>query len=322
MIELKNISKSYGSLKVVEDLSLAVAEGEITVLIGPSGCGKTTTLEMINGLVKPDEGEIIVDQENIATADIISLRRRIGYVIQEVGLFPHYTVRENISVLPKLLKWDQVRINSRIEELLTLVNLDGNILEKYPHRLSGGQQQRVGVARALAADPKYLLMDEPFGAIDPINRAHLQDEFLRIHNRLKKTVVFVTHDMDEALKMGDRIAVMNRGKLLQYDSPLNILRNPAGNFIEQFVGTRQLMKALSLLTIGDLPTEIFSSAGEEQITGATVCERLFVDTDLQSALEKLLTSECNQLPVVDKNNKLVGLLSLSAVKNYLVKGLD
>ncbi|MFQ5583869.1 MAG: ABC transporter ATP-binding protein [Calditrichia bacterium] len=320
MIELRNISKSYGSLKVVDDLSLAVARGEITVLIGPSGCGKTTTLEMINGLVTPDEGEIIVDQENIAAADIISLRRRIGYVIQEIGLFPHYTVRENISVVPKLLKWDQARINSRIEELLGLVNLGKDVLEKYPHQLSGGQQQRVGVARALAADPQYLLMDEPFGAIDPINRVHLQDEFLRIQNRLKKTVVFVTHDMDEALKMGERIAVMNRGRLLQYDSPLNILRNPAGDFIEQFVGSRQLMKTLSLLTIADLPPEIYQLSGEEQVTAETAQQLLSVDSDLQLALEKLLTSKSPQLTVVDKNNIQIGLLTLSAFKSYLVKG--
>jgi osmoprotectant transport system ATP-binding protein len=252
MIELQKVNKRYGSLIVVQDFSLVFPAREITVLIGPSGCGKTTTLEMINGLVKPDSGKIFVGGEDLETTDLIRLRRKIGYVIQEVGLFPHYTVYDNIALIPRLLKWDEKRTRQRINELLELVNILPDRLDKYPAQLSGGQQQRVGVARALAADPEYLLMDEPFSAIDPINRHRLQDEFLRIQKQLHKTVVFVTHDMDEALKLGDRIAVLHRGRLIQYDTPLGILHNPEQKFVSDFVGKDRFLKTLRILRVQDL----------------------------------------------------------------------
>jgi len=255
MIELKNLIKSYGNLPVINDLSLKFPSGKITVLVGPSGCGKTTTLEMINGLVKPDRGMVLIDGQNIAESDIITLRRRIGYVIQEAGLFPHYTVFDNIALVPRLLKWDESRVNKRVTALLELINIPQNRLEKYPAQLSGGQQQRVGVARALAADPEYLLMDEPFSALDPINRKHLQDEFLRIQSTVQKTVVFVTHDINEALKIGDYIAVMNRGKIVQFATPLEILQNPADNFVRDFVGESRRLKMLQFSTVEAILTD-------------------------------------------------------------------
>jgi len=316
MIELNSITKSYNNIKVVDNLSITITEGEITVLIGPSGCGKTTTLEMINGLIKHDSGEIYIDGQNITAADLISLRRRIGYVIQEVGLFPHYTVFENITTVLSLLKWDKSRIKSRVDELLKLVNLSASSFDKYPHQLSGGQQQRVGVARALAANPDYLLMDEPFGALDPINRAHLQDEFLRIQNQLKKTVVFVTHDMDEALKMGDRIAVMNNGELLQYDTPLNLLRNPSNEFVKQFVGSKKIMKALPLITISELPEEFLQLIRKEDLSQKEKIT-VSINSNLQSVLETFLKAKDYSLSVIDESNKQIGVLSFSLFKKYL-----
>lgn len=252
MIRLQNICKAYGALTVIERLSMTIPSGEITVLIGPSGCGKTTLLEMINGLIPPDRGNIFIGEQNLREIDGISLRRRIGYVIQEVGLFPHYTVYDNIALVPRLLRWDEARIRNRVNELIELVNIPTDRLEKYPSQLSGGQQQRVGVARALAANPDYLLMDEPFSAIDPINRERLQDEFLRIQANLGKTVVFVTHDMNEAMKIGDRIAIINKGKVIQYDTPLQLLKSPADPFVKEFVGRHRHFKALQFMTVKDL----------------------------------------------------------------------
>ncbi len=249
MIELKNLIKSYGNRPVINDLSLKFPSGKITVLVGPSGCGKTTTLEMINGLVKPGQGGVLIDGKDIAESNIIALRRRIGYVVQEAGLFPHYTVFDNIALVPRLLKWDESRVNRRVSEMLELINIPQNHLQKYPAQLSGGQRQRVGVARALAADPEYLLMDEPFSALDPINRKHLQDEFLRIQSAVQKTVVFVTHDINEALKIGDNIAVMNRGKIVQFATPLEILQNPADKFVRDFVGESRNLKMLQISTV-------------------------------------------------------------------------
>lgn len=252
MIRLENVTKTYGSLRVIDSLSMSIETGKLTVLIGPSGCGKTTLLEMMNGLIRPDAGEIWVGEENLKNTDVISLRKRIGYVIQEVGLFPHYTVFENIALVPRLLKWEESRIRDRVAELTELVNIPEDRLTKYPAQLSGGQQQRVGVARALAADPEYLLMDEPFSAIDPINRERLQEEFLSIQERLRKTVVFVTHDMNEAIKMGDKLAILQKGKLLQYASPLELLLRPANQFVEDFVGRHRHFKSLQFMRTGEL----------------------------------------------------------------------
>ncbi len=266
MIEFKNVSKTYpGSTKpVVDGLSFEVLDGEICVLVGPSGCGKTTSMRMINRLIEPSSGQILIDGEPNTAMSGTKLRRKIGYAIQQIGLFPHRTIADNIAIVPQLLDWDKSRIKSRIEELLELVGLEpGQYRGRYPAELSGGQQQRVGVARALAADPPIMLMDEPFGAVDPINRSRLQDEFLRIQQEIRKTIVFVTHDIDEAIKMGDRIAILKEGGVLaQYDTPEEILTNPASNFVNDFVGKDRILKRLSLLRVGDMDLDPANGNGE------------------------------------------------------------
>jgi osmoprotectant transport system ATP-binding protein len=259
MIEFKGVSKTYpgSDTSVVNDLSLRVPEGEICVLVGPSGCGKTTTMRMVNRLIEPTDGEILIDCEPNTAMSGTQLRRKIGYAIQQIGLFPHRTIAENIATVPSLLGWDKGRIRSRVDELLELVGLDPNdYRSRYPAELSGGQQQRVGVARAMAADPPIMLMDEPFGAVDPITRERLQDEFLNIQQNIKKTIVFVTHDIDEAIKIGDKIAILKQGGFLaQYDTPENILANPNSEFVASFVGNDRILKRLSLTRVGDLQLE-------------------------------------------------------------------
>ena len=245
MIELRNITKIYGDHVAVDDLSIIVDDGEVAVLIGPSGCGKTTTLRMINRLIEPTSGQILIDGVDATTLKPEQLRRHIGYAIQSVGLFPHLTVAENIATVPKLLGWKADRIVKRASELLELVGLDSSqYAGKYPRQLSGGEAQRVGVARALAADPPVLLMDEPFGAVDPLNRDRLQVEFVKIQRELKKTVVFVTHDVDEAIRLADKIALMRLGHLEQYDSPETLLDHPASKFVHDFVGADAALKRL------------------------------------------------------------------------------
>jgi osmoprotectant transport system ATP-binding protein len=258
-IELEQVSKRYGDRPgggqvAVDDLSLEVPAGSICVLVGPSGCGKTTTLKMINRLVVPTSGRILIDGLDIATRDETELRRSIGYVIQQVGLFPHLTVAENVATVPRLLGWSPGRQRERTEELLALVGLDPAVHpNRYPAQLSGGERQRVGVARALAADPPIMLMDEPFGAVDPIVRERLQNEFLRLQEGLAKTIVFVTHDIDEAIKIGDRIAVMeDGGRLAQYGPPAEVLAAPASPFVARFVGVDRGLKRLSLGRVGEL----------------------------------------------------------------------
>jgi osmoprotectant transport system ATP-binding protein len=259
MISLRNVSKRYDSAAAgaaVEDLSLDVAEGETVVLVGPSGCGKTTTMKMINRLIEPTSGHIVVNGTDVLDQDPVGLRRNIGYVIQSVGLMPHRTVADNIAMVPKLLDWDQGRIAKRIDELAGIFDLDRELLPRYPAELSGGQRQRVGVARALAADPPVMLMDEPFAAVDPIVRARLQDQFLDIQERLRKTIVFVTHDIDEAIKMADRIAILNRGAHVeQYAPPEEILRAPANGFVQDFVGAERGLKRLALIKVSEIEVE-------------------------------------------------------------------
>ncbi|MGZ8626731.1 MAG: ABC transporter ATP-binding protein [Actinomycetota bacterium] len=257
-ISLRHVSKSYGqgTDAAVEDLSLDVPRGATVMLVGPSGCGKTTTLKMINRLIEPSSGTIEVDGHDVMRRDPVELRRGIGYVIQHVGLLPHRTIYDNIATVPQLLGWDRARIRERVHERATLLDLDEAFLERYPAELSGGQRQRVGVARALGADPPILLMDEPFGAVDPIVRARLQDEFAALRTRLGKTVVFVTHDVDEAIKLGDRIAIMNvGGRVEQYAPPEEILRDPASEFVERFVGAERGLKRLSLIRVADVGVE-------------------------------------------------------------------
>ncbi len=246
MIALQNVCKKYGEKIAVDNLSIIFDQGTVSVLVGPSGCGKTTTLRMINRMVEADTGEIRIRGRSINEYNPVMLRRAMGYVIQEVGLFPHYTVYDNIAVIPRLLKWNDARIHKRVMELLDLVTLDESFCEEYPVQLSGGERQRVGLARALAADPDILLMDEPFGAIDPINRITLQDTLIDIQERIQKTIVLVTHDINEALKVGDRIAIMNEGTLVRYDTPENILFEPGGKLVEMLLGHDRNLKALSL----------------------------------------------------------------------------
>jgi osmoprotectant transport system ATP-binding protein len=258
MISLRGVSKRFRGAKgpAVTDLTMDVNDGETVVLVGPSGCGKTTTMKMINRLVEPTEGEILVDGKNVLTQDPVKLRRGIGYVIQSVGLLPHRSVAQNIATVPSLVGWDEARTKKRVAELAAMLELDDELLDRYPAELSGGQRQRVGVARALAVDPPVMLMDEPFGAVDPIVRGRLQDQFLDLQRTLEKTIVFVTHDVDEAIKMADRIAILNRGGIVeQFASPEEILRAPANEFVEQFVGAERGLKRLALTRVADIAVE-------------------------------------------------------------------
>jgi osmoprotectant transport system ATP-binding protein len=275
MISLKNVTKRFHNSgpPAVSDLSMDVEDGETVVLVGPSGCGKTTTMKMINRLVEPTSGSITVDGTDVMKQDPVKLRRNIGYVIQSIGLMPHRTIAENISTVPRLLGWDHKRIQGRVLELLEIFDLEEEMLKRYPNELSGGQRQRVGVARALAADPPVMLMDEPFGAVDPIVRARLQDQFRAIQDRLRKTIVFVTHDIDEAIKMADRIAILNQGGIIeQYAPPEDILREPANDFVRRFVGAERGLKRLALMKVADIGVEegpvVAPSAGPREALSA------------------------------------------------------
>ncbi|MFI6928595.1 ABC transporter ATP-binding protein [Nonomuraea spiralis] len=256
-IELRSLTKHYEgqAAPAVDDVTLDIPAGELVVFVGPSGCGKTTTMKMINRLVEPTSGEIRIGGQDVLSLDPDQLRRHIGYAIQQVGLFPHQTVAQNIGLVPKLLGWPSAKIEARVEELLALVSLDPSIFrDRYPRQLSGGQQQRVGVARALAADPPVMLMDEPFGATDPITREHLQNELVRLQKQLRKTIIFVTHDFEEAIKLGDRIAILReRSHIAQYDTPAAILADPADDYVAGFIGQDGTLKRLALLQVADIP---------------------------------------------------------------------
>jgi osmoprotectant transport system ATP-binding protein len=260
MIKFENVTKMYPgtSAPAVDNLSFTVPTGEICTIVGPSGCGKTTTMKMVNRLIEPSGGDIYVLDErgelrNVLEMDPILLRRSIGYIIQQIGLFPHRTILQNIGTVPELLGWDEARIRRRAEELLEMMNMSLEYLDRYPHELSGGERQRIGVARGMATDPPVMLMDEPFGAIDPINRNVLQNEFLRLQQEIKKTILFVTHDIDEAIKMGDKICILNEGGILeQFDSPSHILSHPANEFVEDFVGADRALKRLNLVRVEEV----------------------------------------------------------------------
>lgn len=363
MIEFKNVVKQYpNGFRAVDNLNLNVRDGEITVLIGPSGCGKTTSMRMINRLISISSGEILIDGRPNTEIPAEELRRQIGYAIQQIGLLPHMTVADNIAIVPRLLKWDENRIIQRINTLLELVGLDPDITrDKYPRQLSGGQQQRVGVARALGADPPIMLMDEPFGAVDPITREILQAEFLQIQERVGKTIIFVTHDIDEAIKMGDRIAIMRDGHLVQYDTPDTILAHPKNRFVRDFVGTDRTLKRLGLVRIKKLmetnpPTctidstidevrQCFVDYGvrsifvvdkddgelkgwidkEEVEQGDSLLDAMFEasyvdisvrqDATAREALSAMVARGFRVTPVVDRDGKLVGTITLKALQD-------
>lgn len=294
MIRLLDVSKTYPGTtsEAVSPLNMEINRGEFVVLVGPSGCGKTTTLRMINRLVEPSGGEIWIDGKDVTHGDPDDLRRHIGYVIQQVGLIPHMSIGQNVGLVPKMLGWDKSDIASRVDELLELVGLDPAVYRsRYPRQLSGGQQQRVGVARALAADPPIMLMDEPFGAIDPITRDRLQDEFLQLQARIRKTIVFVTHDVDEALRLGDRIAIFADGsRLAQFASPLEILTNPADDFVRTFIGEGAAIRRLSLLAVGDLKSRHVDAASQSDLI-------VKPDETVAAVLEKMLANGAEHVTV-------------------------
>ena len=302
MIEIDQVSKSYGERRVVDRLSLTVGAGELCVLIGTSGCGKSTTLRMINRLLPSDSGSIRVGGEDVASVPAEALRRRIGYAIQSIGLFPHWTVADNIATVPRLLKWREARVRDRVGELLELFRLDPpTYRSKYPHQLSGGEQQRVGVARALAADPELLLMDEPFAAVDPITRDALQAELAHIHRATGKTIVFVTHDIEEALRLATRIAIMDSGRIVQLGEPLDILEHPVNDFVRDFLGHQGLgLKLLSVRRIADRLRRDETAEGEP----------LALDASLGEALSAMTTRHTDRLPVSDTEGRKIGVIAL------------
>lgn len=308
-IDLRGIRKEYPDGTVaVTGLDLRIAAGELVVLIGPSGCGKSTVLRMINRLIEPTAGTINLDGSDVTRMDPVQLRRRIGYIIQNVGLFPHQTIRANVATVPRLLGWPRSRIRDRVDELLDLVGLDpGQFGDRYPHELSGGQRQRVGVARALAADPVVLLMDEPFSAVDPIVRARLQEEFLRLQAEVRKTIVLVTHDLDEAVRLGDRIAVLSHGGLLeQYADPVTLLGAPGSDFVRRFVGADRGVRRLA---VTPLSTAMLDPAPpDREVQPADEAPSLPLGASLYDALALLLTSDVARIRVTDEGRP-VGWLS-------------
>jgi osmoprotectant transport system ATP-binding protein len=307
MITLEAVTKEYGGRVAVGSLSMEIADGEIVMLVGPSGCGKTTTLKMINRLVEPTSGVIRIDGRETHAMEPTTLRRTIGYVIQQVGLFPHLTVAENIATVPRLLRWDRRRIASRVEELLTLIGLPPEeFAGRLPSELSGGQRQRVGVARALGADPPVLLMDEPFGAIDPVTRERLQGELRRLQTVLKKTIVFVTHDIDEAIRLGDRVALLDIGaRLAQYDTPEHLLSAPAEAFVESFLGGGRLVRRLALVPLREAPLAA--------VDGRSPAMRIGIDATLRDALDAVLRAADGTVAVVD-GDRIAGIVDADVIR--------
>lgn len=307
VIKLDHVGKRYGENVAVGDLSLEIGEGEIVMLVGPSGCGKTTTLRMINRLIEPTSGTITIDGRDTRSVDATTLRRGIGYVIQQVGLFPHMTVAENIATVPRLLGWDRKRTAQRVEELLTLVGLDPSEYgQRLPGELSGGQRQRVGVARALGADPPVLLMDEPFGAIDPVTRIRLQEELQRLQGVVRKTIVFVTHDIDEAIRLGDRIALMDiGGRLAQYDRPERLLAAPAEPFVESFLGGGRLVRRLALVPLREVKLV--------PLNGKVPPERVDISGTLRDALDAVLRADDGRAAVVD-GEEVAGIVDTNVIR--------
>jgi osmoprotectant transport system ATP-binding protein len=312
-IRFDRVTKRYAGREVaaLSELSLDIPAGTFCVLVGPSGGGKTTALKMVNRLIPFDSGDITIDGRSVRDMPVVELRRGIGYVIQQVGLFPHMTIDENIATVPRLLGWPKPRIRARTAELLELVGLEPGDARRYPAELSGGQRQRVGLARALAADPPLLLMDEPFGALDPITRTRLQDELRRLHGEVQKTVIFVTHDIDEAIKMGDRIAMLREGGILaQYDTPDAILAHPADDFVAQFIGVDRALRRLALRTLGDCELEPFDASVE----GAPRAPR---STTLRNAVSLMVGAGTDVIVAVDDGGTPLGSIGLRRIEELL-----
>lgn len=301
MLKLDKVSKIYkGGKHAVKEITLHIEKGEFICFIGPSGCGKTTTMKMINRMIEPSKGSIFIEGENILDKDPVELRREIGYVIQQIGLFPHMTIQQNITLVPRLLKWPEDKKRARAEELLKLVDMGPEYLNRYPYELSGGQQQRIGVLRALAADPPLILMDEPFGALDPITRDSLQEEFKNLQRTLDKTIVFVTHDMDEAIKLADRIVILRDGEIVQVGTPDEILRNPANEFVEEFIGKERLLQARPNLEV----VEQMMNPNPITVTG---------EKTLSEAIQIMRQHRVDSLLVVDENHVLKGYIDVELI---------
>ncbi len=308
MITFDHVGKRFGSSIAVDDLSLEIPSGQIVIFVGPSGCGKTTSLKMINRLVEPSSGTISIDGRDTRLSDVNTLRRSVGYVIQQIGLFPHQTVAENVATVPNLSGWERARTARRVDELLELVGLPpGKYAKRLPAELSGGERQRVGVARALAIDPFILLMDEPFGAIDPIARDRLQDELLRLQNIVRKTIVFVTHDIDEAIKLGDRVALLSQGGVLeQYASPSELLARPATPFVESFLGSARMVRRLSLIRLRDLKLPAPDGAMRPS-------HEVGAEASLRDALDAVLRAPDGRISVM-QDGRQIGVLDADAIR--------
>ena len=311
-IEFRAVTKRYSgrTAAAVHELSLSVPAGEICVLIGPSGSGKTTAMKMVNRLIDITEGDITVGGQSVRSLDLTELRRGIGYVFQQIGLFPHMSVEDNIGTVPRLLGWPKQRIRDRVGELLELVGLEQSDAKRYPGQFSGGQRQRIGVARAMAADQPIMLMDEPFGAVDPIARDRLQNDFLRLHAEVRKTVIFVTHDIDEAIKMGHRIAILREGELVQYGTPDDILANPANEFIADFVGADRGLKRLLLRKLAEI--ELSPAANGERDDLPTIDD----DTSLRDALSMMVTQRVSALTVLGSAGERRGTVSMESLAHF------
>lgn len=349
MITFMNVEKMYEQVTALRDVSFHVERGEFVVLIGPSGCGKTTTLKLINGLVLPTKGEIIIEGKPISEWDPIQLRRNIGYVIQQIGLFPYMSIAENISYVLKITGSSKAQQYKRAEELIQLVEMDTGYLNKYPQQLSGGQQQRIGVARALAADPDIILMDEPFGAIDQITRTILQDELIKLQKKLNKTIIFVTHDIQEAIKLGTKIALFKEGQLVQFDTPKNMIMNPSNAFVSEFFSSHDFMQLMEYLPVEDVLCtdtpkkikeveeiqngnsfwkhhEIPMVDGENRYTGAwnpdlkteTATVTIKSGTTVKEGLKQMLSLGVDWLPIVTENGDLMGILCFTEIYEKLV----
>lgn len=314
MIKLMNVTKRYKDVTALNNFSLDIAEGELVILLGPSGCGKSTVIKLINSLIKPTSGEIFINNRKISEINQANLRRNIGYAIQSVGLFPHYNVYENIAVVPRLLKWSKYHIDRRVDELLDLVRLSRNDKKKMPFELSGGEGQRVGVARALAADPPVLLMDEPFGSLDPLNRERLQKEFYRIQKKLKKTVLFVTHDVEEAIRLADRIAVMKSGKLMGFGSPSDFIAEDRNGYIKEFLGTEYALKLLTRFMVKDV-MNFKDKRDKDRDKGKGLIPKFWVNKEstVSSALSMMLSKGVQSLDVLSEQNNMEGCIAFEDI---------